>query len=196
MKSCSFELLIRLTAVAATIVVLGLSCSDDKTSSPSTGPGSNSISNDLIFEYPNGTEIPMGRSYSICCGIWEPGYIDKNTLKLFFYDPSFQESFWKLFIAIDEIVLDSLYSLPTSGSSVKMFLMDVDSSNELSSDESESSGNITVSLLDCGPPVSVSLTIDATVGSEYGGMPSVNVSGSFSCTIHSNPAPFGCDFSL
>ena len=69
-------------------------------------------------------------------------------------------------------------------------------SRALSGDEEESSGTVTINSLDYGPPLSVSLTIDATIGSEFHLGPIVYVSGTFSATIHSNPSPLGCDFAL
>lgn len=181
---------------AVLIVFLGSSCSKDGNGNFTYGPFGNEINNALTFEYADGTEITMGEHYAICCGIWEPGYIDKNTLKIFFFDPTWKRSFWKLFIIVDEVHADSTYSLPTVSLPIRMFFVDVDTANELSSSESESSGTITINSLDCGPPVRISLTIDASIASEYGDMPSVDVKGSFDCKIIYNPAAFDCDFSL
>ncbi|NIO00723.1 MAG: hypothetical protein GTO42_01070 [Candidatus Latescibacteria bacterium] len=195
-KSAKVTLHRQLIMAVALSLLLALSCSEDEKGGSPTGPRINSVDNNLVFKYQSGREIQMGSDYAICCGIWEPGYIDKNALKIFFYDPSFQQSFWKLFIVVDELTVDSTYSLPTNGSPVSMFFVDFSNSNELYSHEPESSGSITVYSLDCGPPVKLVFSIDATVGSEYAGMPSVDVSGYFSCAIYSNPAPFGCDFSM
>lgn len=162
----------------------------------STQTESNIISNDLIFINENGQEIQMGTDYAICCDIWEPGYTDEYALKVFFYDPSFQASFWKLFFIVDNVTVDTTYSFPTDGLSFMMFFIDISDSNELSSNTAASSGNITIITLDCGPPITVSFTINAIIGSEFGDGPSVHVSGDFSCTIYSNPAPFGCKFSM
>lgn len=162
----------------------------------STQTESNRISNNLIFMNENGHEIQMGTDYAICSDIWEPGYIDEYSLKIFFYDLSSQASFWKLFFIVENIFVDTTYSFPTNESPFKMFLIDISNSNELSSNTTASSGNITITTFDCGPPIRVSFTINATIGSELGNGSSVHVSGDFSCTIHSNPAPFGCRFSM
>ena len=143
--------------------------------------------------------MTMGTDYAICCSVWEEGYIDKVALKIFYYDPSFQQEAWKLFILVDQASQDTSYALPTPEAGqapITMFVADIPTGNELASNQSESSGTFTVHSFNCGPPVSVSLTIDATIASEFGNGPSVSVSGTFSCTIHSNPAPFGCDFSM
>ena len=68
--------------------------------------------------------------------------------------------------------------------------------NELSSDADASSGTVTVELMECGPPVSIRVTIDAVIGSEFHLGPPVAVTGTFRAVIHQNPASFGCDFSI
>lgn len=183
------------TVILMMAAVLALSCSDDDKSPTSTGKR-NSISNNIAFMYDQIHELTMGSNYAICCGPWEEGYDDTYTLKIFIYDSSFEESFWKLFIAVNEVVVDSLYTLPSTDSPFQLFSVDVDTSNELASNTLDSSGEIRFEQFDCGPPLKISFTIDAVVASEYWDMPSVNVTGSFSCTIYSNPSPFGCDFSM
>jgi hypothetical protein len=145
----------------------------------------------------------MGADYAICCDAWEAGYQDAFTLKIFFGDSSGEGSFWKLFFIVDEVSIDSTYAFPSGnwnwsdgswdGPPLILFCVDVSNGNELSSSEDESTGTITIHSLDCGPPVHVDFSIEARVDSEMGG-PYVDVSGTFSATVHSNP--HGCDFSL
>jgi hypothetical protein len=176
---------------------LGMACSED-----STEPETNKhvVQNNLIFTRQDGTSMTMGTNYAICCSVWEAGHIDKNALKILYYDPiSQQTAGWKLFILVDEASQDTTYALPTLAAGqapISMFLADIPTGNELNSDQSESTGTFTIRSFNCGPPASVSLTIDATVASEFGNGPSVSVSGTFSCTVYSNPAPFGCQFSF
>jgi hypothetical protein len=171
-----------------------MACGSDD---PPTGSGPPKIDDDLAFARHDETLIGMGANYAICCGAWEVGYDDTFVLKIFCYGESAEESFWKLFIVVGDVELDTPYTFPTDEANpARVFMVDASNSNELSSDTLESSGTITFTLLDCGPPVRVDFTVDCTVGSEFGGGPSVDVSGDFSCTVYSNPSPFGCDFSL
>jgi hypothetical protein len=139
----------------------------------------------------------MGVNYAICCGPWEAGYDETFVLKIFCYGGSAEESVWKLFIVVDEVELDTPYAFPTDEANpAVIYMVDASNSNELSSDTDESSGTITFTVLNCGPPLEVDFTVDCNVGSEFGDGPSVDVSGDFRCTVHSNPSPLGCDFSL
>ena len=176
------------------LLSFGAACSTDD--SPTGSMDENEIQNNLTFAWESGSEVVMGTDYAICCGIWEPGFNDRNALKIFFYDLSLEQASWKLFIAVDEITIDNPYTLPTDQATLWMFLNDPTSGNELSSTLEGSSGTITINSLDCGPPVTVTVMIDATIASEFFQGPSVKVLGTFSATIFSNPAPFGCDFSL
>jgi hypothetical protein len=180
--------------MATLVICFVIACGSDE---PVTGAGPPKIEDNLSFVRPDETSVTMGANYAICCGAWDPGYDDTFVLKIFCYGESAEESFWKLFVVVDEVELDSLYTFPTDEDNpVKVFMVDAPNSNELCSDTEESSGTITFTSFDCGPPVKVDFTVDCTVGSEYWDAPSIEMSGDFSCTVYSNPSPFGCDFSM
>lgn len=185
------------------LVILVAGCGEDDSPAGTGSGGDNLVRNNLSFMRQEGTSLAMGIDYAICCGTWEEGYIDRNTLKIFFYDPLLwsdpesADSFWKLFILVDELTLGSPYSFPTDfDGPVKVFLGDAVTGNELSGDADDAAGTITINSLHCGPPLRVSLTIDATIGSEFHLAPTVHVVGSFNAMIYSNPSPLGCDFGM
>lgn len=193
---------LRLFALIGFLLLGSNSCGDDDPA----GSGhnyANLIQNNIVFMREDSTTLVMGSDYAICCAIWEPGYIDKNALKIVFYDPRLwsdpdnAESFWKLFIVVDEVDLGTPYSLPTSADMpFRIFFMDVTNDNELSGAEEESSGIVTIESLTCGPPLQITFSIDAIIGSEFHLMPTVHVTGTFSATVYANPSPLGCDFSM
>ncbi|MFH1756187.1 MAG: hypothetical protein ABIA59_10860 [Candidatus Latescibacterota bacterium] len=185
----------QIVIILISTALIAFSCSDDDKSPTSTGKR-NSVSNNITFTYDPALELIMGSDYAICCGPWEEGYNEATTLKIFFYDPSFNESFWKLFIVLDEVTVDSVYTLPSTGSLFQLFSVDANTSNELASNTMDSSGWIKFTEFECGPPLRISFAIDTIIGSEFGNMPPITVTGDFTCTIYSNPAPFGCDFSM
>ncbi len=157
-----------------------------KDSSPSE-PKNDVIQNNLTFTRQDGSQLIMVTDYVICCGIWDPGYDDRYSLFIAFFDSVQVNSRWMLNIVPEEITFDSPFVFPgTSNLGTYMFVLDASSDNELSSYESESSGTITINVLDCGPPLQIDLTIDATLASEFWDAPPVTVSGTFSATIHSN----------
>jgi len=182
-----------------TFIIMALflttTCGDDEP----TKPGENNIVNTLKFTRQDGTEMTMGSDFAICCAAWESGFDERFVLKIFFYHPEFEGSFWKLFLVVDEISVGTSYSIKDRAA-VNMFMVDAPDSNiinELSSRKEESTGTITINSLECDSPLEISFSIDVTVGSELfvtGG--AVSVSGNFSATIHSNPSSFGCEFGL
>lgn len=181
------------------------SCSDDNSQNSGNGhTGSNTIENQVTFTREDSTTLVMGADCAICCGVWEPGYNDAYAMKIFFYDPelwtnpSGAESFWKLFIVVNGINPGTTYSFPTTlESPFRLFFMDVQKGNELSGAEEESRGSITVEQLTCGPPLKITFSIDAIIGSEYSMGSEVRVTGTFNATVYSNPSSlFGCDFSM
>ena len=167
---------------------LTTTCGDDEP----TKPSENNIVNLLKFTRQDGTDITIGTDYAICCAAWESGFDERFVLKIYFYHPEFEDSFWKLFLVVDKISVGTSYSIEDRAV-VKMFMVDATNSNEISSAVMASTGTITINSLDCDSPLEISFTIDVTLGSELN-FPPTSVSGDFSATIHSNPSPFGCEF--
>ena len=176
-------------------LILTTTCGDDEP----TKPGENSIVNTLKFTRQDGTDMTMGSDYAICCATWDSEFDEESefderfVLKIFFYHPESEDSFWKLFLVVDKISVGTSYSIQDN--EVYMFILDATNSNEISSQVGESTVTITINSLDCDSPLEISFTIDVTLGSELN-FPPVSVSGDFSATIHSNPSPFGCEFGL
>lgn len=155
------------------------------------------VTGSLTFTRADSTALEMGDTIRVCCGVWDPGFIDKNALKIVIGDPSGQRGGWRFFVLVDEVVADSVYSLPTapvsqsSQSPVNLFVNDTSRGNELSSSVSESRGSITVHSFSCGPPVRIDATIDVVLGSEFGGGPEVRVRGRYRAEV--TPA-YPCSF--
>jgi hypothetical protein len=188
----------RLLFVCVTLGALLLTgCGDDD--NPVNGNNNNEIVNNLVFQREDASNITCGTGCAVCCGIWEPGYIDKNTLKIMFYDTTMQAASWRLFILLDEAQEHSGYVLPTQPAGeapVSMFVYDVSTGNEANSDTEGSSGVITLNSFQCGPPVRANITMNANLGSEFFQGPSIHIQGDFTCVIYDNPAPFECEFAF
>jgi hypothetical protein len=177
--------------------LLAAACGKDKPTSPVPNTGTNSISNSVRFTRQDSSVIAMGQAYAVCCATWEPGYVDKMAFKVLFYDSLGVQGGWKLFLLSEEAKQDTTYVLPTSAagqSHVSMFIFDVETGNETNSDQSSSSGTITLHSFSCGPPASIDATIDAVLASELGGGAPIRVQGRLTGTVYTNP--LGCAFSF
>ena len=124
-------------------------------------------------------------------------YINRETVKILYYDNTKARSTWKMFVIPDEMTQDSVFSLPTPAAGqgpVMLFVYDVGTGNEASSVEQGSSGTVTIHSLSCGPPTRIDATIDAYLGSEFAGGGRIRVRGRFTATVYTNP--IACDFSM
>ena len=184
-----------LAVLAAGLVCLA--CSTSKPTAPIVRPGSNSIADGFTFTRDDSTTIFMGRSHAVCCSTWEAGYINRETVKVFYYDNTKTRSSWKMFVIPEEAVGDSVFLLPTPEAGqgpVMLFVYDVDTGNEASSVQQASSGTVTIHSLSCGPPTQIDATIDAVLGSEFAGGSRVHVRGRFTATVYTNS--ISCIFSM
>lgn len=174
-------------------VCLCLGCGDDS----STNPDGDTVQNSIVFSREDQSEVLVGGARAICCGNWEPGAIDRLAVKVFFYDPGNAAAGWKLFLLLDDVAAGETYSLPTASSDNPeqffLFVNDVADGNELASDLVESSGTVKVDVVDCGPPLRLDVTVDATLRSEVA-MPAVRAVGRLRVTVHT--VPVQCDFGI
>jgi hypothetical protein len=145
------------------------------------------VENDLVFERANGTLITFPANTYVWCGAWEPGEVAAPSVHVFVGNP---EGGWKLTAVRSDVVTGQPNTFPNNfiwddPKDADLFIYDPP--NELSTQAEESSGSLTFTQLDCERGGRVAFTIDAVVGSEFGDLPPVSVSGSFSGRIGAGP---------
>lgn len=176
---------IRFAAIAAT-AALPLACGDGDPS----GPGS--VQNDLVFTRADQSRIAFssGALLFVWCGAWEEGVVATPSLQVLFGGPTAGDPHWHLRAVVADVTLGEPLPFPNS------FIWDQpkdadlfvgDPPNELSTSEGQSSGSITFHQLQCGSGGEVRFSIDAEVGSELFGAPSVAVTGTFRAPIGQPP---------
>lgn len=180
----------RLTAVVAlaAAVALSVSCDDDESPGPS---GPDPVENELVFTREDATEIAFAASEApeVWCGAWEEGLIDVPSLHLRVWGPS-DDSRWWLKTVVADVTLNVPLPFPNSyvfddPKDADLFISDPP--NELSTQTGESGGSITFQHLDCDGGGEVEFSIDADVGSEFGGGPPVTVTGTFRAPVGEAP---------
>ncbi len=153
-------------------------------------PGTNAVSDGFLFTREDGTVIQMGGTYAVCCSTWEPGTINREALKIFYYDTTKRRSYWKMFLITSQIRPDSALTLPTpkpGQGTLAIAATDVSSGNQASSELPGSSGTVTVHSFACGPPTSIDATVDAYLGSKAPGGGRIRMRGRFTGTVYTNP---------
>lgn len=177
------------TLFALFALILFLGCGDDD------GPGTDRVINDVVITVEGGGAVDIGSDRAICCGDWEPG-ADRPTFKVLFYDAGQESGGWKLFLDRERVESGRSYALPAT-EVLTLFVLDISSGNELSTDGEGASGTITVHELACGPPARIRITFDDVIApSEFHDAPSVRVSGTLDATVYGNDAGPGCDFGI
>lgn len=115
-------------------------------------------------------------------------------MRIVLYDPANQKPGWQILILVDRAQAGAPTALPTTVvppskvEYVSIFVADF--GNDLSSDTDESSGTITVHSFSCSPTtIQIDFDVDAVLGSEFGGGPSMRVQGSFQATFPAQSCP-------
>jgi len=174
-------------AIATTFL---LACSDDNP----TKPVATVIADSLTF-ISGGVPIDsMGTTPLVCCGLYDPGFVNERAMRIVFYDPANQKPGWQILVLIDRAQPGATTTLPTTVvppskiAAVSMFAATL--SNEFSSDVEESAGTITVHSFSCdASKIQIHFSVDATLGSEFGGGGTLDVTGAFQATFPSASCP-------
>ena len=165
-------------------------CGRSKLTAPIIPPRTNSVAVGLAFTRRDFTSIAMGRTYAVCCSTWERGAINREALKIFFYDTTKKRSYWKMFVIPDEAFDNSVFSLPTPAPGegpVALSVTDIGTGNEATSEQAGSSGTVTIHSLSCGPPTRIDATVDAVLASKAAGGEPIRVRGRFTAAVYQNP---------
>jgi hypothetical protein len=85
--------------VTLAVTLLPACSSDDKTTAPQ--PVETVIADSLVFTRAGGTVVTMGATPLVCCGLYDPGFVNERAMRIVFYDPAAQKSGWQIVVLID-----------------------------------------------------------------------------------------------
>ena len=174
-------------SLLALAVALCAGCGSDK----STDPVQTVIVDSLVFTS-GGSTVAMGTTPLVCCGLYDPGFVNERAMRVVFYDEAAHKNGWQILVLLDHAQPGAVTVLPTQvvpPSKVPWVSMFV-SVSELSSDSKGSSGTITVQSLHCeATHMHIRFHVDATLASELAGGPTRDVHGSFEATFPTASCP-------
>lgn len=185
-------LLTRLTGflALAALASMSMSCSESNPSGAGGGGGGAQIS--LVFTRADQSVVAFSSAavLFVWCGPWEEGTIPTESLKIIFGGPGAGDPIFRARVVVADVAIGVPLAFPNNfvfdePKDADLFLFDP--SNELSTQDDESSGSITFQKLDCGSGGEVQFSIDAVIGSEFGGGPTVSVTGSFQGEVGPSP---------
>jgi hypothetical protein len=165
----------------------------DKVVAPGT-PVVTVVVDSLTFTRADSTVVESGATPFVCCGLYDPGFVNEHAMRIVMYDPANTKVGWQILILTDRAQAGAVTTLPTvvvppsKVPHVSMFA--ADSLNELSSDTEESSGTITVHSFECtSTAIRIDFSVDAVLGSEFGDGPSMRVQGAFRAAFPATACP-------
>ena len=152
---------------------------------PSPVPYETAIADSLVFTRAgSSTGVSMGNSTLVCCGLYDPGFVNERAMRIVLHDPALSKPGWDIVVLVDRATAGAVVTLPTvvvppsKVPAVSLFV--ADGANELSSDDNNSAGTITVHSFSCdGRGMQIYFSVDGTLGSELAGGPTMDVHGAF-----------------
>ena len=189
--------LVRASVLVATaaLVVVAACKREHKPNAPI--PAETVIADSLVFTRAgSATPVPMGATPLVCCGLYDPSFVNERAMRIVFYDPALQKPGWQILVLIDRAQAGATTTLPTvvvapsKVEKVSMFVADTPTGNELASDTQESTGTITVHSFSCdASAIRIYFSVDATLGSEFAGGATMDVHGAFEATFPAASCP-------
>jgi len=156
-----------------------------------------SVTDSLTFTRAgSSTPVVMGTMPLVCCGLYDPSFVNEPAMRIVLYDPDAQKPGWQILILTNRAQAGAVTTLPTvvvapsKVPHVSMFVADIENGNELNSDSQESTGTITVHSFSCtATAIQIDFSVDATLGSEFANAPSMEVHGTFRATLPMHSCP-------
>ena len=179
-------------AILALAVTLALACSDDHSTKPQ--PVVTEIADSLVFMSEGVPVDSVGTTPFVCCGLYDPGFVNERAMRVALYDPGNQQLGWQILVLIDRAqpgattVLPTTVVPPSKVPPVSMFMGTA--GNEYSTDAKGSAGTIVVHSFSCdATKIQIHFSIDATVASEFAGVGTMDVTGAFRATFPAAACP-------
>ena len=180
-------------SILAISVTFFLACSgDDEPTKPE--PVVTEIADSLVFMRGGVPIDSMGTTPLVCCGLYDPGFVNERAMRIVLYDQANSKPGWQIIVLIDRAQPGATTALPTvvvppsKIPAVSMFVADL--GNELSSDMKGSAGTITVHSFSCdATKIQIHFSIDATLASELAGGATMDVTGAFQATFPAASCP-------
>ena len=165
-----------------------MACGSDGATDGTPGTAANSV----VFTRADGSRVQFvsGAPLHVWCGPWENGVVPTQSVHVWYGGPAASSPYWYLRAVVADVVPSQPLAFPNSyvwdaPTGADVFLSDP--SNGLSTSAEGSSGSLTFDELNCASGGEVRFTVNAAIGSELGGGPSVTATGALRGTVGQSP---------
>jgi hypothetical protein len=182
------------TRILITAAALSVACGQDEVpTTPGSAPKT-TITDELVFHRADSTLVTMGTTPVVCCGLYDPTFVNEHAMKIEMYDVVNSSPFWRILLLTDHAqageitTLPTVFVLPSKVPYVSMFV--ADTGNQMSSDRTGSTGTITVHSFSCTPSFTrIDFDVDAVLASEFAVGTPMRVQGRFRATLPAQSCP-------
>jgi hypothetical protein len=182
------------TRILIVAAALSVACSQDEVpTTPGSAP-TTEIDNSLVFHRADSTIVTMGTGAVVCCGIYDPTFVNERAMQIAIHDVFNPVPFWQFLLLTEHAQAGTVTMLPTTlvppskVSYVSMFV--ADTGNQMSSDQAASTGTITVHSFSCTPTsIRIDFDVDAVLASEFAVGAPMRVKGRFRATFPAESCP-------
>jgi hypothetical protein len=162
-------------------IAIVVACGSDDPAGPA------GLDNDVVFTRANGSTISFATTTFAWCGPWEAGLVAEPSVHVFVGG---QTAHWQVDAVRADVTIGQPLAFPNSFTfdqpdGALVFVNE--GANEASTAESNASGTITFEKIDCGSGGSIRFHINAVLGSEFSGGPSITASGTFTSPLTGAP---------
>jgi hypothetical protein len=170
-------------------------CSEDEKkypTAPPPPPPTPFVEDSLVFRHLDGSVIEMGDSTLNCCGLFDPGFVNEEAIRVIYYDPALQKNSWQFIVLTGATTPGSVHTLPTLPvaphriPAVSLFVH----GGEYSSNTELATGTITIHSFECATStMSVDFSVDAVLDAEPAGGGQITVQGRFRAVFPRTACP-------
>src|SRR6185503_11477026 len=105
---------LRVSVLIATVALVVVAACKREHKPTTPIPAETVIADSLVFTRAgSATPVPMGTTPLVCCGLYDPSFVNERAMRVVFYDPANLKPGWQILILTDRALAGATTTLPT-----------------------------------------------------------------------------------